>query len=96
VYIARIIFDIKSGQSDDFKKKAQKVADLGRQQPGCLYYEIFAAQSKPNSYLLYEEWERKEDFDVFKMSAEFKYIGEQLTQSLDGAPTYTYYSADIT
>ncbi len=95
MFIVRILFNIKSDQVAEFKQVAQEVVALGRQMTGCRYYEIFAAQSTPNAYLLYEEWDTKENFYAFKASATFKEIGDKLTPSLDGAPSSIYFSADI-
>src|SRR5258708_22709240 len=92
--IVHILFTVKPTEHATLQQIMQECIALAGSMPGCRTYGFFADQSKTNAYLLYEEWENKENFDAYKASSVFKEVGNKLTPLLAGAPASTYFLAD--
>ncbi|OUR61168.1 hypothetical protein A9Q74_10280 [Colwellia sp. 39_35_sub15_T18] len=62
---------------------------------GCLTYSLYQDVSESNTYLLYEEWDNLESFNLYKNSAEFQKIMIALSPLLAGPPDSVYYDSEI-
>ena len=51
---------IKAECRDDALSLARRMADLTRNEPGCISYDFYVGLSDPNTLMLFQEWESME------------------------------------
>ena len=56
-----IIFNIKSGRSDDFKEVLRKALPETRAFSGCRSVQLLEDQDRSGQFTLLEEWDSKDD-----------------------------------
>lgn len=55
-----------------------QAAQLSRQEPGCLRFEVFHSQSNPAKYLLCERWESQAAWETHRTGHAFTQIYQPL------------------
>ncbi len=91
--VIRIVIPVAPDKKAAFTKLLEQEAREVRRLEGCISFEVFEQVSDKNTLLLYEEWQRLEDFDAYRTSEAFKETGQQLFALMNGKPDSAYYSA---
>lgn len=72
-YAVVVEFDINQDKIQRFKHRvAQQAADSLNNEEGCLVFEVWASEDRPNQIYLYEIYADQNAFDLHLQSAHFK------------------------
>jgi heme-degrading monooxygenase HmoA len=81
------------GKREEFIKVFRELFDLMIEQPGHEESHLFAADDEPNLFLINSKWYRKEDFDRFVSSQEFRDVVDEPAETLLAQhPQHTFYT----
>ncbi len=57
-------FHAKPGQGETLGARLLELVEPSRKEPGCIRYDIFQSQDKPDTWFVYEDWRSPEDLEV--------------------------------
>lgn len=66
-----------------------------RRQTGCMGFGIFEDIVQPNTFVIFEQWERNEDFDRHTASDLFLHDDEVLMTFVVGEPSFDEYEFTV-
>lgn len=70
-----VILTAKTSDSlDEIRDLLRQQAQLSRQEPGCLRFEIYESESESNTFILIEQWESQDALDVHRTAQGFTTI----------------------
>ena len=94
--VIRVLLKVKPEETKALSKFLfVEAAEVPTKFVGCKLFKLFADPADENSFLLYEEWESLDDFNVYKNSAYFAENGEQIFPKLAEKPNSTYYQVTL-
>lgn len=93
--VIRVELQAKSDKQQDLVQYMDKSMDVSRQFNGCAKFNLYQDSQQEDTFLLYEEWETKADFDAFCASEHFQKSGKDLAPMLAGKPDSIYFDAHI-
>jgi heme-degrading monooxygenase HmoA len=88
-------YDVKSGAGDRFERAMAEVLRQLPSLPGHRQTRLYRDVHRPDSYLVYSEWDRREDFHAFTASDAFRAavaLGEDLLQ---GPPRHRVFLQEV-
>ena len=91
--VIRIRLSVNSENETAFVQYLQEEAQKNKTLAGCLDYTLYKDLSKDNAFLLYEEWDTMEAFELYKDSKAFHQIMATLSPLLAGKPDSAHYEA---
>jgi quinol monooxygenase YgiN len=85
----------KEAMAGEFERILRQVVADARKTPGCAKYEWYRLSDAPEGYVIYAEFDSKENFEEYLNSAIVKRIGDELIPLLDALPEFKHYEATI-
>ncbi len=85
----------KGNVVSEFERTLRAVVADARKTAGCIKYEWYRVPDSPQEYVIYGEFDAKENFEKYLNSAVVKRIGDELIPLLDAPPTFKHYEATI-
>lgn len=86
-------YDVKQEFTEDFLKVARGALAAMPSFKGHVNTVLYSNVEKPNSYLIYSEWESNEDFRAFMASSAFKEVQNMSVDMLEARPKHKVYEA---
>lgn len=84
-------YTVKQDRINDFLEITQKVLGLMDSLEGHVTTKLYNDVNKPNSYLIYSEWETPENFKAFVSSETFKNVQNMSSDMLEERPSHKVY-----
>ena len=84
-------YDVKPEFVQNFVDIANSVLGVMDTFQGHVNTVLYSNYSKPNSFLMYSEWETNEDFKAFIGSQAFKDVQNMSVDMLEGRPKHKVY-----
>jgi len=84
-------YDVKQEFIEKFIQLSKDTIKAMQEMKGHVKTHIYSDVEKPNSFLIYSEWETQEDFTAFMRSAEFKSVQTMGIEMLEGRPRHKIY-----
>jgi quinol monooxygenase YgiN len=84
-------YDIKPEYIEEFKDFSLKVIDLMQAWDGHIETRLFIDAAKPNSMMIYSNWETVDQFKTFMKSDDFKGAIGATYDMLEGMPSHKVY-----
>lgn len=84
-------YDVKQEFVGEFEKIAKTVLGAMSSFQGHVNTVLYSNVEKPNSYLIYSEWENNEDFKAFIGSQAFKDVQNMSVDMLENRPRHKVY-----
>lgn len=84
-------YDVKKEHIDEFLKITREVLKAMPAFKGHVNTVMYSNIDKPNSYLIYSEWESNEDFRAFVTSQAFKDVQNMSSDMLEERPKHKMY-----
>lgn len=69
-----IHIQVKSGLEEKFKREYLSVIPLILNEEGCINYNLYQSKTNPSIFMLYENWESKEDYRKYLQMSYVKAI----------------------
>ncbi len=85
----------KGNVVNEFERTLREVVDDARKTAGCIKYEWYRVPDSPQGYVIYGEFDVKENFEKYLNSAVVKRIGAELIPLLDARPEFKHYEATV-
>lgn len=79
----------------EFEQALREVVDDARKTMGCIKYEWYRVPDSHGEYVIYGEFDAKENFEKYLNSTVVKRIGDELIPLLDTPPAFKHYEATI-
>lgn len=73
----------RPGQADLVKAELEKLVPLTRAEEGCINYDLHQDNSDPAHFVLYENWESREVWEVHKGGAHLRQYMEATSGKID-------------
>jgi len=93
--IIHVSVQTKGNVVSEFERTLRAVVDDARQTAGCIKYEWYRVPDSSQEYVIYGEFDTKENFAQYLNSAVVKRIGAELMPLLEAPPTFEHYEAAI-
>ena len=90
----RVIFKIKGDHRNNFLNHIRQEVQDTQSWKGCHRFGVFEDVTKPDTFILYEEWNTLEDFEAYKKSDFFKVSGDKVFPMMEGSHDTAYYTAN--
>lgn len=84
-------YTVKQDRINEFLEITQKVLGLMDSLEGHVTTKLYNDVNKPNSYLIYSEWETQENFKAFMASDAFKNVQTMSVDMLESRPNHKVY-----
>ena len=84
-------YDIKPQYVEEFKTYSLNVIDLMQEWPGHVETRLYIDAAKPNSMMIYSNWESAEQFKDFMKSDAFKGAINSTHDMLESMPSHKVY-----
>lgn len=84
-------YDVKSAHIDEFLEVCQNALKVIDTMDGHQQTRLFNDVNKPNSYLIYSDWDTQEHFSAFMRSPEFKSVQNMSRDMLEDRPKHQIY-----
>ncbi len=84
-------YDVKPEHVEEFVKITNTVLTAMGEIKGHVNTVLYSNVAKPNSYLIYSEWETDEDFKGFVTSKAFKDVQSMSADMLENRPKHKIY-----
>ncbi|MEO0564140.1 MAG: putative quinol monooxygenase [Chloroflexota bacterium] len=94
--VIRILMQIQPQQREAFLKFMANSTTVSTAFSGCLKYQLFQDVNTEDSYLLYEEWETRAQFDAYLASDHMVESRTALFPMMAGKPDSAYFDAQLT
>lgn len=85
----------KGNMVSEFERTLRAVVDDAHKTAGCMKYEWYRVPDSSEAYIIYGEFDTKENFAQYLNSAVVKRIGVELMPLLEAPPTFKHYEATI-
>jgi len=85
----------KENVASEFERTLRQVVDDAHKTAGCVKYEWYRIPDSPKGYVIYGEFDSKENFEKYLNSAVVKRIGDELIPLLDAPPEFKHYEATV-
>jgi quinol monooxygenase YgiN len=85
----------KGNIGSEFERTLREVVDDAHRTAGCIKYEWYRVPDSPQEYVIYGEFDTKENFEKYLNSAVVKRIGEELIPLLNAPPAFQHYEATL-
>lgn len=85
----------KEGIVGEFERAIRQVAANARKTTGCIKYEWYHIPDTHRGYVIYGEFDSKENFEKYLNSEVVKRIGEELIPLLDAPPKFKHFEANV-
>ena len=92
--VIRVLLKVKPEEKQNFVSIFKTHVTDSRKFDGCVQYGIFEDIQDDHTYILYEEWETRQNFDHYRNSDYFKQSGEKIFPMIEGSPTSAYFTAE--
>ena len=89
-------YDVKQQYRDQFIATANAAMKAMESLPGHVQTILFSNVNKPNSFLIYSEWETAEAMTKFMRSPEFKDVQNMSKDMLESQPRHKMYKTEAT
>jgi len=84
-------YDVKAEFVEKFIQLSNETIKTMQDMKGHVKTSLYSNVQKPNSFMIYSEWETQEDFTAFMRSAEFKSVQTMGIEMLEGRPSHKVY-----
>ena len=84
-------YDVKEAFIPEFVEISRKVVEMMGSLEGHVNTRLYRDEFKPNSFLIYSEWETDENFKNFIRSEEFKNVQNMSKDMLEDRPRHKVY-----
>ncbi len=84
-------YDVKAEHREEFLKISNAALALMNTLSGHIETKLMEDVNKPNSFMIYSEWETNEAFKAFMNSQEFKDVQTASADMLKGRPKHQIY-----
>lgn len=84
-------YDVKADKRTDFLQISNAALALMKTLPGHIETKLMEDVNKPNSFMIYSEWESNDAFKAFMNSKEFKDVQTASADMLTGRPKHQIY-----
>lgn len=84
-------YDVKPARVEDFKTYTAAVIEAMQAFDGHVETRLYVDAFRPNSMMIYSNWESVEQFQVFMRSDAFKQAIGDTTDMLEGMPSHKVY-----
>lgn len=84
-------YDVKEEFVDQFLSVANNALDLMDSLEGHIATHLYSNVNKPNSFLIYSEWETDDHFSAFMRSEAFKNVQNMSRDMLEDRPKHKIY-----
>ncbi len=71
------------------------IVSLAKQEKGCLKYQWFVNPDNENNFIIYGEFDTKENFLLYRKSEIIQMIGQQLLPLVNGRPSFKHIRGEI-
>ncbi|MBE7549502.1 MAG: antibiotic biosynthesis monooxygenase [Anaerolineales bacterium] len=85
----------KENTVSEFERSLREIQGEVRQMAGCVKNEWYRVPDAPQRYVIYGEFDTKENFEKYLSSATVKRIGAELIPLLEAPPEFKHYEATI-
>ena len=82
------------GNKKIFETTLTDIVSKARQAPGCLKYQWFVNPDNNSNYIIYGEFDSKENFALYQKSEVVSMIGKQLIPLLKDKPSFKHFLAE--
>lgn len=86
-------YDVKQEFVEKFLQVGNDVVEAMQNLKGHVHTVLYSNVNKPNSFLIYSEWETNEDFRNFVQSEAFKNVQNMGIEMLETRPKHKVYEA---
>ncbi|PIQ24174.1 antibiotic biosynthesis monooxygenase [bacterium (Candidatus Blackallbacteria) CG17_big_fil_post_rev_8_21_14_2_50_48_46] len=86
-------YDVKAEHVDEFVGIAKKALELINTLEGHVKTVLYSNVEKPNSFMIYSEWESDEPFRNFMRSDAFKQVQTMSVDMLENRPKHSLYES---
>jgi quinol monooxygenase YgiN len=93
--LIHISVQIKEDVTDHFEQTLREVVAEARKTAWCMKYEWYRGSDSPQAYVIYGEFDSRENFEKYLNSAVVKRIGAELIPLLAIPPAFKHYHATI-
>ena len=93
--VIRVLLNVQVDNHSAFKTVMQEDVKATLDFEGCVRFDVFQQINDEDTFMLYEEWETLDHFEVYRRSDYFKRIGEKIFPLVAGQPDSAYYQADV-
>ena len=93
--VIRIRLKVEQKHKAEFIQFMRDEVERNLTMEGCLAYSLYEDVTFEGAYLLYEEWQDRHSFDLYKASPEFAKIMAQLSPLLIDKPDSAHFDAEI-
>ena len=93
--IAHVSVKTKENAASAFERTLREVINDALKMAGCVKNEWYRVPDSPQWYVIYGEFDSKENFEKYLNSAVVKRIGDELIPLLDAPPEFKHYEATI-
>jgi heme-degrading monooxygenase HmoA len=87
-----LYYDVVPGKENIFENMFGSVIDTIKTMEGYVSAILYRRVDKPNSYLIYSEWQNMESFEKFVSSREFSEVKSEGPQLLVSRPYHRIYN----
>lgn len=84
-------YDVKPERVDEFVEYSLKVLEAMKGFDGHLETRLYSDVTRPNSLMIYSNWESVDQFNVFMRSDAFKQAIGETSGMLEGMPSHKVY-----
>ncbi len=85
----------KENTANQFEQTLREIQADVRKMVGCIKNEWFPVPDVPRRYVIYGEFDTRENFEKYLNSAIVKRIGDELMPLLETPPEFKHYEATI-
>lgn len=85
----------KENTVSEFERSLREIQGEVRKMAGCVKNEWYRVPDAPQRYVMYGEFDTKENFEKYLSSAIVKRIGAELIPLLEVPPEFKHYEATI-
>ena len=93
--LIHVAVKIKEDVANEFEQTLRQVVADAHKTTGCVKYEWYRVPDSPKGYVVYGEFDTKENFEEYLDSNVVKRIGDELIPLLDASPKFKHYEATI-
>jgi quinol monooxygenase YgiN len=93
--VAYVSVKTKENTASDFERLIHEIQSAIRNMTGCVKNEWYRDPQTPLRYIVYGEFDTRENFENYLNSAVVKRIGDELIPLLAAPPEFKHYSATI-
>lgn len=93
--VAYVSVKTKENATNNFERTLREIQTDVRKMVGCVKNEWYRVPDSPQRYVIYGEFDTRENFEKYLDSAIVKRIGDELIPLLEAPPEFKHYEATI-